>query len=108
MNNSKNVSLFDDEENAGLTLAEQKESDSDELVNEQGAYEPEMAALAEFQPDDPLHFDMAQVLTFKMPKIKSIKMYNKIDSGNPGIKFRDSKYYQTKQQLGGFMKQDEL
>ena len=81
MNQSKNVSLFDDEEKLDLNLADEKESDSDELVNAK-ELEPEMDAL---QSDDPLHFDMSQVLTFKMPKIKSIKMYNKIDSGNPGV-----------------------
>ena len=81
MNQSKNVSLFDDEEKVDLNQTEEKESDSDELVNSKEV-EPEMAA---HQPDDPLHFDMSQVLTFKMPKIKSIKMYNKIDSDNPGV-----------------------
>ena len=53
--------------------------------------------------DDPLAFDMSKVLVFKMPKVTSIAMYNKVDRENPAVDFKDSRYYREKHHLGGFM-----
>ena len=46
---------------------------------------------------------MSKVLVFKMPKVTSIAMYNKVDRTNPAVQFKDSKYYREKHHLGGFL-----
>ncbi len=46
---------------------------------------------------------MSKVLVFKMPKVTSIAMYDKIDRENPAVDFKDSRYYREKHHLRGFL-----
>lgn len=46
---------------------------------------------------------MEKILVFNMPKIKSIQMYDEIDSANPDVKFKDSEYYKQKRHLNGMI-----
>ena len=52
-----------------------------------------MKTITAAQLEDPLAFDMSKVLVFKMPKVTSKKMYDKIDSENPEVEFKESLYY---------------
>ena len=65
-------------------------------------------AIPAHELDDPLEFDMSKILVFKMPEIKSIKMYNKIDEDNPHVAFKDSKYFKEAHYLGGLMDKKKL
>ena len=49
--------------------------------------------ITEAQLEDPLAFDMSKVLVFKMPLVTSKVMYDKVDSDNPNIPFKESEYY---------------
>ena len=55
---------------------------------------------------DPLKFNMEKVVTFKMPKVTSVKMYDDIDKENPNIEFKNSKYYRQKNHLKGYLNQN--
>lgn len=65
-------------------------------------------AIPAHELEDPLQFDMSKILVFKMPEIKSVKMYDEIDKDNPDVPFFKTKYFRKGHYLAGLMDKKKL